>query len=309
MAPPKPASGSVAIAFAPAAITNFFEISYNSPRPSGATGGGYILSKGSTTRATLVLSEEPELDTIVNGDPAYNARTTRSAVKHLIGDSEVMGRISLDQEVQTPIGAGFGASAASAMSAVYAVAHAAGIQKPRPQIALYAHKAEIEEQTGLGTVSVIFDAVGAGAITIPGEPGKAKFVTVPVPDDTRIVTAFVAPFDKKDALSSKSITQRINRLGHESLRAFLSDPKLETLASEGERFSGALGLESVEVKKLIRLAKSAGATYASQNMIGYAVHSVVGPDEADKVATALLGYSKDVRVDVFEVGTRRAGFV
>jgi hypothetical protein len=39
------------------------------------------------------------------------------------------------------------------------------------------------------------------------------------------------------------------------------------------------------------------------------VHSVVGPDDADKVATALLGYSKDVRVDVFEVGTRRAGFV
>jgi len=297
------------IAFAPAAITNFFEISYNSPTPTGATGGGYILSKGSTTSATILPAKALALADVVNGDASYDARTTRRAVELLLTGTEVKAKISLVQEVQIPIGAGFGASAASATSAVYAVAHAAGIEKARSEIALYAHKAEILEQTGLGTVSVIFDEVGAGAITVSGEPGRAKFVTVGVPDGTRIVTAFIAPFDKKDALSSKSVSQRINKLGHESLQNFLSDPSLETLASEGERFSGALGLESVEVKKLIRLAKFAGATYASQNMIGYAVHSVVGPDEAGKVATALLGYSRDVRVDVFEVGTRRAGFV
>ena len=304
MRPPSPS-----IAFAPAAITNFFEISYNSPIPSGATGGGYILSKGSTTSATISPGRGESLSTVVNGDSGYDARTTRKAVTLLLEDSAVKAKLSLAQEVQTPIGAGFGASAASATSAVYAVAHALGIEKPKPEIALFAHRAEILEQTGLGTVSVIFNAVGAGAITVSGEPGKAKFVTVKVPDGTRIVTAFIAPFDKKDALSSSSVSRRINKLGHASLLSFLSDPTLDTLAWEGERFSGALGLESVEVKKLIRLAKTAGATYASQNMIGFSVHSVVGPDDADRVATALLGYSRDVRVDVFEVGTRRAGFV
>ena len=300
---------SPSIAFAPAAITNFFEISYNSPTPTGATGGGYVLSKGSTTSANILPAKGHVFTDVVNGDASYDAKTTRRAVELLISEAEVEGRISLVQEVQTPIGAGFGASAASATSAVYAVAHAAGIEKRRSEIALYAHKAEILEQTGLGTVSVIFDAVGAGAITVSGEPGRAKFVTVRVPDGTRIVTAFIAPFDKKDALSSKSVSRKINRLGHESLHNFLSDPSLDALASEGERFSGALGLESVEVKKLIKLAKSAGATHASQNMIGYAIHSLVGSDEAGKVATALLGYSGDVRVDVFDVGTRRAGFV
>jgi pantoate kinase len=300
---------SASIAFAPAAITNFFEISYNSPTPAGATGGGYILSKGSTTVATILPTKDDTISTVVNGDASYNARTTRRAVGLLLAGTEIRGNVSLVQEVQTPIGAGFGASAASATSAVYAVARAADVEKSRPEIALFAHRAEILEQTGLGTVSVIFDAVGAGAITVPGEPGKAKFVTVAVPAGTRIVTAFIAPFDKKDALSSEPVTERINRLGRESLLSFLSDPTLDNLAGEGERFSGALGLESAEVKKLIGLAKSAGATHASQNMIGYAMHSVVEPDVADKVATALLGYSKDVRVDVFEVGTRKAGFV
>ena len=296
-----------AIAFAPAAITNFFEINYDSQQLSGATGGGYILSKGSLSIATAVQDGDPRLTTVVNGDAAYDARTTRRAVNLLLSDASVMARVSLEQEVQTPIGAGFGASAASATSAVYAVASALGMGQSKAELALCAHRAEILEQTGLGTVSVIFDAVGAGAITVPGIPGKAKFVTVDVPPDTHIVTAFLAPFDKKDALSSGAVSHRINELGRVSLMNFLSDPTLGNLAREGERFSSALGLESVEVKKLIALAKSAGAAYASQNMIGYSVHSLTDQDSAAKVAEALRSYSSGVRVDVFEVGSRKAG--
>jgi pantoate kinase len=217
--------------------------------------------------------------------------------------------VSLEQDVQTPIGSGFGASAASATSAVYAAAAAAGIRRPKAELALFAHRAEILEQTGLGTVSVIFDGVGAGAITVPGEPGKAKFVTVEVPKDVRLVTAYVAPFDKKDALSSDAVSKKINSLGHDSLLSFLSDPTFDTLAGEGERFSSALGLESIEVKKLIKLAKASGATHASQNMIGYSIHSITFLEYVGGVVGALQSYSRDVRVDVFEVGTRRAGLI
>ena len=296
-----------AIAFAPGAITNFFEIKYNSPQPIGATGGGYILSKGSLSFATIHHNGGPSISTSVNGDPSYNARTTRRALDLLLSESHSRVQVSLSQEVQIPIGAGFGASAASATSAVFAAAAALELGHSKAEVALCAHRAEILEQTGLGTVSVIFDAVGAGAITVPGIPGKEQFVTVNVPSDTHLVTAFVAPFDKRDALSSASVSQRINELGHASLLGFLSDPTLDNLALEGERFSTALGLESVEVKKLIALAKSAGAMHASQNMIGYAVHSIVDQDRAADVAEALRAFSSEVRVDVFEVGSRRAG--
>jgi len=259
--------------------------------------------------ATIIDEGIADVSTVVNGDPKYDARTTRRAVNLLLSGTGTTKRVSLDQDVQTPIGSGFGASASSATSAVYAAAATVGIERPNSELALFAHRAEIIEQTGLGTVSVIFDAVGAGAITVPGEPGKAKFVTVSAPKGTRIVTAFIAPYDKKDALSSVSISERINRLGHESLSSFLSDPTLDTLAKEGERFSGSLGLESMEVRKLIKLAKSAGADYASQNMIGYSVHSLVNTEGAEKVARALRSYSSEIRIDIFEVGARRAGLV
>ena len=137
----------------------------------------------------------------------------------------------------------------------------------------------------------------------------AWFLAVDVPRDTRVVTAFLAPYDKKDALSSKPLAAWIGILGADGLRGFVDDPSLDNPASQGERFSAALGLESPEVKKMIALAKSAGAEHASLNMIGYSVHSLVVEDRSQKVADALRSLGKDARVDVFEVGHVRAGVV
>jgi pantoate kinase len=275
----------------------------------GATGGGYILSKGTRTRATEIGVGKGKISTTVNGDAAYNARTTRRAVGLLLAESKKPREIQLDQRVETPIGAGFGASGAGSVSAVYSVADVASIKSTRRKLALFAHRAEIIESTGLGTVSVIFDSAGAGAITVPGEPGTAKFTNVDVPSDTRIVTGYLAPFDKKDALSSKSITEKINSLGRQALNAFMADPSLDTLALEGERFSGNLGLESPEVRKMIETAKATGASYASMNMIGYSVHALVGSDQSNRVAKSLKALSKSIRVDTFEVGKKKAGLV
>jgi pantoate kinase len=217
--------------------------------------------------------------------------------------------LELVQRVETPIGSGFGASAASAISAVYAAAEAIGIRKAKEKLAVYAHHADILEQTGLGTVSVAYNAVGAGAITRAGEPGMARFKNVKVPKGTRIVTAYLAPYDKKDALSSRVISEKINKLGGEALEAFIADPSLESLAAGGERFSRRLGLESPEVRRLVRTAKSAGAKYASQNMIGYSVHAIVDLDNSRKVARSLSALGSRPRVDTFEVGAVRAGLV
>lgn len=296
-----------ASAFAPAAITNFFEVAYDSSsRPTGATGGGYVLSKGTTSTAIL-LPRPGMVETTVNGDRKYDARTTRRAVGLLFaGEGLRTPSAAIEQTVETPVGSGFGSSAASATSAVYAAAAAAGVSGPKARLARYAYRAEIIERTGLGTVSVVYDFAGAGAIMNPGEPGESAFRAVRLPPGTRVVTAFVRPFDKRGALSSPSATRRINRLGRESLRSFLADPTLDNLGAQGEAFSGRLGLESPEVKKLIAAAKGAGADHASQNMIGYSVHCVSSLESSARVERALRGFGRGVRVDVFEVGTKKA---
>ncbi|MDA4121247.1 MAG: hypothetical protein OK404_02430 [Thaumarchaeota archaeon] len=247
---------------------------------------------------------------MVNGDPSYDARTTRLAVELMVeSERPPAGMLKLEQRVETPIGSGFGTSAASAIAAVYAAAGVMGIRKAKEKLALYAHRAEIIEQTGLGTVSVAYKATGAGAITKAGVPGEARFKNVKVPKETRIVTASLAPYDKKDALSSGVISDRVNRLGGEALEVFLADPSLDSLAAGGERFSRGLGLESPEVRKLLRIAKSAGARYASQNMIGYAIHAIVDLDNSRRVVRSLSSLVSRPRVDTYEVGAVRAGLV
>lgn len=205
-----------------------------------------------------------------------------------------------------PVGYGFGASAAAAISAVYAAAAATGLRLAKRELAYYAHVADILEQTGLGTVSVTYDGTGAGAITRAGAPGVSKFLNVDYPPGTRIVTASLAPFRKSDAISRPGTVKRINELGDRALGSLEASPTLETLASEGEHFSERLGLMTPEVRDLAKLAKASGAAHASQNMIGHAVHAITTSSRAEAVAAALRGSSLEPLVEVFEIGKQRA---
>ena len=305
--------GRTAAAFAPAAITNFFSVHYKLQadggfRNAGATGGGYVLSKGVTTVATLreTLGDD-RVDIVVDGDAKYSARTTRKAVELLFSDHGwPRGRLVLEQSMGIPVGYGFGASAAAAISAVYAVAAALGLKQAKRELAYYAHVADIIEQTGLGTVSVTYDGTGAGVITKAGAPGVSRFLSVEYPSGTKIVTASLAPFKKSDAIARPGTVKRINHLGNRALRKTVATPTLETLASEGERFSEGLGLMTSEVRNLADLAKASGASHASQNMIGYAVHALTNAARAEAVAAALRDSSPKPLVEIFEIGTQRA---
>ena len=303
----------VAAAFAPAAITNFFSVGTGRVQDSdfsrvGATGGGYILSKGVVSVATVGDGGGRGLHIIVDGDPDYSARTTRRALEHMLeAHAPVRNSVLVEQKMDVPVGCGFGASAASAVSACYALAAALGLDDSKAEIAYHAHVADILEKTGLGTVSVSFDAIGAGAIVTPGGPGVSKFLNVSYPDEIRIVTASLGPYRKSNAISNPEMVSKIQRLGDASLHRFVESQTLETLASEGERFSSALGLMTPQLAELAASAKRAGATHASQNMIGYAIHALAPKDEAPKVAKALRASRLGPRVGVFRIGKKRAG--
>ena len=281
-------------AFAPAAISNFFAIYYgggsspDSLRLAGATGGGFALSSGVVTSAWVDRDEAgPGISITVNGDPAYEATTTKTAVKLLLqalGEGE--RRIELVQTVDVPIGYGFRASAASALSGVVAVASALSTKLDREGVAYFAHAADILCRTGLGTVSVIYKHGGAGVIVSPGAPGLAKVLPVKVPKGVRVVTASLAPYGKASLLSSPEMAKRVSILGAESVR-IASDGTLESLLRAGEAFSEGLHIGSPQVRRLAGAAKSAGALGASQNMVGQAVHAVVWESDAERVASAM----------------------
>jgi pantoate kinase len=301
-------------AFAPAAISNFFSVydkglSSDTPDLShvGATGGGFMLSRGVRSTARLLPGGSGRLRVKVNGDPLYKATTTRKAVELLLGATGLTeSTIDLVQTVEVPIGRGFGASAASALSGVNAVASLLGINMSRARIAYFAHAADILCRTGLGTVSVIYRYGGAGVIVKPGGPGVAAIERVPVPDGTKVVTASLAAYEKGVILSSTAMKKKVNRLGREALER-CSDLTLESLVRAGEVFADGLGLESPELVRLLKLARSNGAMGASQNMVGHAIHAVVAQEDAARVVAALVSDPSSPTIGVYGFGEGPSG--
>lgn len=299
-------------AFAPAAISNFFAIhddGLGSPgfldfSHVGATGGGFTLSKGVFTRvAVFDGSNERRIRIKVNGDSNYRATTTRRAIELLVDSAGLtFSSAEVEQLVEVPIGYGFGTSAASALSAVLAISSALGLSLSKKRVAYYAHAADMICQTGLGTVSSIWNHSGAGVIVKAGAPGVAKVVNVAVPRGLRVVVGLLAPFRKSDVLSSRLLRKRVNRYGEPAVSSVARNPTLHNLAREGEHFADMLDLATPEIRRLVRLSLENGAVSASQNMIGQAVHALVDEDKADEMAEAIRSDSSSPRVLVTDIG-------
>lgn len=300
-------------AFAPAAISNFFTIgdaaieeltTESDLHQVGAKGGGFVLSKGVRTRVTAERSGSgpAKISRIsVDGNSRYEAKTTRTAAELLLAAHAVSGySIGVDQRMEVPVGQGFGASAASALSTVNALASVLRLSDTPAQIAYFAHAADILCRTGLGTVSVTYRYGGAGVIVKSGAPGIAEVKEVRVPAETRIITASLAPFKKSTILSSGEARARVNGLGEKALEE-AADLKLRSLVRAGENFARNLGLESPDVVRLIALAQSHGALGASQNMVGHAVHAVASGSEARRIAEAFRSDPSNPVVSVYSL--------
>ena len=301
-----------AAAFAPAVISNFFAIHDEALRKkppdysrAGATGGGFTLSKGVYSRASAVRGSKSRLTIVVDGDPAYPADTTRRAVSLLLNTVHEPVAVELVQTVEVPIGAGFGTSSASALSAVMAIASALELGLDKERVASFAHQADIMQRTGLGTVSSTYDQSGAAIIVKPGGPGVARLRRVEVPAGHMVVTASLERQDRGSILSSARMRTKINRLGEAALER-ASDLRFESLLAAGSEFASGLGLMTPELRSLVDVALHNGAVGASQNMIGNAIHAVVPEGECASLSSALAAASRKAEVEIFDIGGAKA---
>jgi len=147
-------------AFAPAAVSSFFEIhDTEEGKPIadlekvGARGGGFGLEKGVSTKVTARESKKSKVNVFINSECADEARTTKKVVEQLLRGVSEKYEVTVDHKIEVPIGSGFGTSAGGALTAGLALKNALDLPLTYNQIGKIAHIAEIECGTGLGTVS------------------------------------------------------------------------------------------------------------------------------------------------------------
>ena len=281
-------------AFAPAAISSFFEIhDTQNGKPIvdlekvGALGGGFGLEKGIQTNVTLEEAPKNSFKIFINSKPAPQAKTTTQVIETLLAKTNTKYAVTVDHQIEVPIGTGFGTSAGGALTAGLALSKALELPLTYNQIGKIAHIAEIQCQTGLGTVSSLTFSGGCVLVVEPGAPGICQIDRIPITPDYMIVAGFFpSKILTKSMLSSQMKKREINHYGKKTLEAILAKPTLENFLDCCWSFAQNAGFATENIRQLVAAAKDAGAVGAAQNMIGKAVHAVVHEKNADSVAEA-----------------------
>jgi pantoate kinase len=265
---------------------------------------------GVLTEVTISPSKINNLYVFINGKAAPEAQTTRTTLQMLLNRVQGTHDVFVHHKIEVPVGAGFGTSAGGALTAGLALKEALKLPLTFNQIGKFAHVAEVQCKTGLGTVSALTLGGGCMLVLEPGAPGIGVIDRIPLNSDHVIVTGIFGATPTKSVLSSPARRLEINRWGRETLEEILSEPSIENFLACCWRFAQKSGFATERVKKLVHLAEKAGAVGAAQNMVGEAVHALALEENALSVAEAFKQVlpTKDILVSRLDFqGVRLVG--
>jgi pantoate kinase len=283
-----------ASAFAPSAISSFFEIcdTTTNGKPIddltkvGARGGGFGLQKGVLTHVSISEAKTNNIQVFINGKPAPNAKTTQTVIQALLGKATQAHEVIVEHKIDLPMSMGFGTSAGGALTAGLALKEALELPLTRNQIGRIAHVAEIQCQTGLGTVGALSQQGGCVLVVEPGAPGTCIIDSIPMRPDFVVVAGLFSSTPKKEVFSSPKKRQEINCWGKLTLQRILEEPSIDNFLCRCQEFAQKTGFVTENTRKLMKLAEQAGAIGAAQNMVGEAVHALTLEKNAENVAEA-----------------------
>lgn len=267
-----------ATAFCPANISLIFE-TYDAepPHGRGSLGVGITLDKGVTARvsrltagsetAAMTGPEAAAGSEVIVAGKHWEFPTVRSVLAELTTEPL---RVELDAAF--PFGCGFGMSGASALSTAFAVDALLGLKLDRHTLGMTAHRAEVDNATGLGDVGGQFN----GGIMIKTKRHEPLLVENLPLTATTLHYRIHGPISTAEVINSREKLLHINRAGHAAMaeiREAGSTLTLEQLFQISHQFAtNSHLLQSPAVAADIASAAAAGHA-ATMIMLGEAVVS------------------------------------
>jgi pantoate kinase len=266
--------------FVPCHITGFFEIvEGQDPLTSGSRGCGVVIDGGVTTEVTLEEADENSIQCSINGDEAL-CPVTDSVVEEVLDMVYDTYSVRVAHTTDLPVGCGFGASASGALGTAFALNEVLELDLPETVCGRMAHKAEVENRTGLG--DVIAELAGGLVIrTVPGAPGVGE--TEAIPCDLSVVAKVMGePILTKDVLDSEKV-EAINREGRACLDDLMKEKTPANFMHLSRGFAEKTGLMGPEVAGAVTALEGEGIQ-ASMAMLGNTVFALTdAPEEAVEV--------------------------
>ncbi|MBI0582654.1 MAG: hypothetical protein ISF22_00345 [Methanomassiliicoccus sp.] len=275
-------------AFCPGHITGFFlPCEHQDPLRTGSRGAGMCVDRGVTTTVTS-RPGSGRIEAIVDGRRQY-AEVTLAAARRLLGDERL--DLTVESQMDLPPSAGFGTSAAGALSAAFALAEILG--RPPEDAFAAAHLAELANHTGLGDVA----ALTRGGMTFRRKEGLPPYGLIDrLTDRMDIVAAVVGGrMRTSEVLGDPSRRAMIERVGMECCRRLESEPTPEAFFRLSREFTERSGIAGERVSLALRAAEGLGAS--SMIMLGNSVFAA-GDLEAIEKKWKPLGPTFRLSLDV-----------
>ena len=256
--------------FVPCHITGFFTIENHEIRlKKGSCGAGFLLTKGVKT----TISDSDKLEIEVNqGDS--------TVIDEVLSILEIDTNFKITQDIQLPIGAGFGTSAASALSLALAINEFLDLGYSQELCGQIAHMAEVNLGGGLGDVIA---QTGNGLVlrTKPGAPGIGEIKSFN--HDVFIAWKTFGKIETSDIIRDSHYHNIISTSGSKFLELFEDEPSLENFLSFSNSFSREVNLMSDEVKDLIDYFNSSSDILgSSMAMLGNTAFAFAYDEDAFK---------------------------
>ena len=229
--------------FIPGHITGFFSIENDAdPLKNGSCGVGFLLDRG--VKTTLKNSSEFKIDFNQGSDIVIN-----EVLKYF----DIEDSFEINQDIQLPIGAGFGTSAASALSLSLALNEFFNCGYSYNECGHIAHKVEVSLGGGLGDV---IGQTGSGLVlrTRPGAPGIGKIESFE--EKLFIATKSFGKIDTASIIHDSEHKKIISANGRECLVRFNKNPSVKNFLKLSLEFSQNTKLMTDEVQSLVNYFNS-----------------------------------------------------
>ena len=256
--------------FVPGHITGFFNIeNHDVSLKNGSCGAGFLLSRG--VKTTISPANRLTID-VNKGD--------ETVIEEVLNILEVESEFKITQDIQLPIGAGFGTSAASALSLTLTINEFLDLGYSMDLCGQIAHMAEINLGGGLGDVIA---QTGKGLVlrTKPGAPGIGEIKSFR--QDVFIAYKTFGPIKNEDIISDSHHREVISQSGLKYLELFEKESTLDNFLSFSNKFAHETNLMTEEVENLINYFNSSSDILgSSMAMLGNTVFAFAYDEDAFK---------------------------
>lgn len=223
--------------FVPGHITGFFTIeNHEISLKNGSCGAGFLLTEG--VRTTVEPADKLKIN-VNQGDS--------TVIDEVLSIMEIDTSFKITQDIQLPIGAGFGTSAASALSLVLALNDFLDLGYSQELCGQIAHMAEVNLGAGLGDVIA---QTGHGMVlrTDSGAPGIGEIKSFE--HDISIAWKTFGEIDTASIIQDPHHKEVISDVGLKYLEFFEEKSSLKNFLDFSYNFACETDLMSGEVKEL-----------------------------------------------------------